>query len=56
MDTLSRYAGSLILTVAAWMLWCLFTQRHDLVPPVEVIAVFIGAVAIDVLRNAGPLK
>jgi hypothetical protein len=53
MDTVARYAGTIILTVAAWVLWCLFSRRNSFVPPIEVIAVFIGALAIDILRNAG---
>jgi len=56
MDTLSRYVGTLILTVAGWMFWCLFTRRDSFAPPIEVIALFIGAVAIDILRNTRPFK
>ncbi len=52
MDTVARYAGTIILTVAAWVLWCLFSRRNGFVPPIEVIAVFVGALAIDILRNA----
>lgn len=53
MDTVSRHAGTTILTIAGWVLWCLFSRRNSFVPPIEVIAVFIGALAIDILRNAG---
>jgi hypothetical protein len=53
-DTVSRYAGTVILTVAVRVLWCLFSRRSSFVPPIEVIALFIGAFAIDILRNAGP--
>jgi hypothetical protein len=51
MDTVSRYAGTTILTIAGWVLWCLFSRRNGFVPPVEVIALFIGALAIDILRK-----
>ena len=53
MDTVSRHAGTTILTMAGWVLWCLFSRRNSFVPPIEVIAVFLGALAIDILRNAG---
>jgi hypothetical protein len=56
MDTVSRFAGTTILTIAGWVLWCLFSRRNGFVPPVEVIALFIGALAIDILRNARPAR
>jgi len=56
MDTVSRYAGTVILTIAVWVLWCLFSRRSSFMPPIEVVALFIGAFAIDILRNAGPLE
>jgi hypothetical protein len=51
MDTVSRYAGTVI---AVWVFWCLFSRRTSFVPPIEVIALFIGALGIDILRNARP--
>ena len=54
MDTVSRYAGTVILTIAVWVFWCLLSRRTSFVPPIEVIALFIGALGIDFLRNARP--
>ena len=53
-DTVSRYAGTVILTIAVWVFWCLVSRRTSFVPPIEVIALFIGALGIDILRNARP--
>ena len=50
-----KYAGTFIVTVAGWLLWCIFT-RDSFVPTVEVVALFIGALAFDLWRNSRPFE
>ena len=56
MDRVWPYVGAFIVTVAGWILWCMFTHRESVVPTVEVMALFIGALAFDVWRNSRPFK
>ena len=49
-DRVWQYAGTFIVTVAGWLLWCIFT-RDSFVPTVEVVALFIGALAFDRLAE-----
>jgi len=56
MDRVWQYAGTFIVTVVGWILWCIFTQRGSFVPTVEVMAMFIGVLAFDIWRNTGPFK
>ena len=56
MDGVWKYGWASIITVAGWILWCIFTQGDSFVPTVEVIALFIGALAFDVWRNTQPLE
>ena len=56
MDRVWQYAGTFIVTVVGWILWCIFTQRGSFVPPVELMALFIGALAFDVWWNTEPFK
>ena len=56
MDRVWHYAGTFIVTLVAWILWCIFTQRGSFVPTVDVIALFIGVLCFDIWRNAGPSK
>ena len=51
-DRVWQYVGALIVTVTGWMFWCMFTHRDSLVPTVEVMALFIGALAFDIWRNS----
>src|SRR5262249_50094447 len=41
-------------SIAGWILWCLFEHEDIFEPPVDVVAVFIGAFAFDIWRNTGP--
>ena len=54
-DRVWQYGGTFIVTVAGWMLWCIFT-RDSFVPTVEVVALFIGALAFDLWRNSRPFE
>ena len=56
MDRVWQYAGTLIVTVAGWTFWCMFTHRDSFVPTFEAMALFIGALAFDIWRNTGPFK
>jgi hypothetical protein len=56
MDRVWQYAGTFIVTVVGWILWCIFTQRGSFVPTVDVMVFSIGALTFDLWRNTGPLK
>ena len=56
MDRVWQYAGTFIVTVVGWILWCIFTQRGSFVPTVDVMVFSIGALTFDLWRNTGPFK
>ena len=56
MDRVWQYAGTSIVTVVGWILWCIFTQRGSFVPTVEVMVLLVGALAFDIWRHTGPFK
>jgi hypothetical protein len=56
LDRVWQYVGTFIVTVVGWILWCIFTQRGSFAPTVNVMALFIGALAFDLWRNTGPFK
>jgi hypothetical protein len=56
LDRVWQYVGTFIVTVVGWILWCIFTQRGSFAPTVNVMALFIGALAFDLWRNTGPFE
>ncbi|MFZ3251099.1 MAG: hypothetical protein WA214_19675 [Pseudolabrys sp.] len=56
MDRVWQYAGTFIITIAGWILWCIFTRSNSFEPSVNVMALFIGALAFDIWWKTGPFK
>ena len=56
MDRVWQYAGMFIITIAGWILWCIFTHSNSFEPSVNVMALFIGALAFDIWWKTGPFK
>ena len=56
LDRVWQYVETFIVTVVGWILWCIFTQRGNFAPTVNVMALFIGALAFDLWRNTGPFE
>jgi hypothetical protein len=45
-----------IITIVGWILWRIFTHSNSFEPSVNVMALFIGALAFDIWWKTGPFK
>jgi hypothetical protein len=56
MDRVWQHARMFIITIAGWVLWRIFTHSGSFEPSVDVMALFIGALAFDTWWNTRPFK